>query len=210
MTYLGNFISDLSSFIPVLAGFYFYKRLKKDRLILLYLLLYAVWVEMSNAWLASHGRYNLWQVNIYILVELTCLLFVFNMWVKHITMRWLSLTGGIAFYLLWVFVFLQKKDMNVSNLPADITGSVLLLLASGFVVTTISLESEQPIFRNYKFIFSAASFIYFCVNTFLSYIFTLLIDVPRLVSGDIWNIHSVINISVNCIYAYGFSMKEMD
>jgi hypothetical protein len=210
MKHLWLFISDLSSLIPVVAGFYFYKRLKKDRRILLYLLLYAVWVEISNAWMASRGIYNLWQINIYTLVEFTLLLFVFNLWVKHVIMRWLSLIGAIAFYLFWAFVFLQAKNLNVVNLPADITGSVVMLLASGFVVTTLSLETEQALFRNYKFIFGSASLIYFCVNTFLSYIFTLLVKNPGLLEGQIWNIHSVINIAVNIIYAYSFSLKEKD
>jgi hypothetical protein len=110
--HLGKFISDLSSLIPVVAGFYFYKRLKKDRRILLYLLLYAGWVEMSNAWMASRAIYNLWQINIYTLVEFTCLLFVFNLWVKHVFMRWLSLVGAITFYLLWAFVFIQAKTLT--------------------------------------------------------------------------------------------------
>jgi hypothetical protein len=173
-------------------------------------LLYAVWVEMSNAWMASHAIYNLWQINIYTLVEFTCFLFVFNLWVKHVIMRWLSLVGAVSFYLLWAFAFLQAKTLNFNSLPADITGSVVLVLASGFVVTTISLETEQPLFRNYKFIFSGASFIYFCVNTFLTYIFTLLIKDPGSLDSGIWDIHTVINIAVNIIYAYSFSMKEKE
>jgi hypothetical protein len=115
-------------------------------------------------------------------------------------------------YLLFVMgiCFYPGKNLNVVNLPADITGSVVLLLASGFVVTTISLETEQPLFRNYKFVFNGTSFIYFCVNTFLSYIFILLIREPGKFGSHIWDIHSVINIAVNIIYAYGFSMKEKD
>jgi len=208
MNHLGKFISDLSSLIPVVTGFYFYKRLKMDRRILLYLLLYAVWVELSNAWMASHGIYNLWQVNIYTLVEFTCLLFVFNLWVRNVIIRWLSLIGAVSFYLIWSFVFLEAGHLNVVNLPADMTGSVTILLASGFVVTTISLEKEHSLTRNYKFVFGGASFIYFCVNMFLSYIFTRLVHEPNLLHSQIWDIHSVINIAINIIYAYSFSLKE--
>jgi len=209
MEYLGYFISDLSSLIPVAAGIYFFKRLKTDRKLLLYFFIYTSIVELSNAWMASHRIHNLWSINIYTLVEYSFFVFILNKWIKEIFMRWLSLIGSVLFYPLWFGYFILNKTLDINNAPASITESCVLALLSAFAVVTLGLKTETPVFKNYRFWFAGAAFVYFAVSILLDYIFALLFDNNTTYNSGIWNIHSVINIAVNIVFAYAFSLAEV-
>src|ERR1051325_11806642 len=107
---IGFLISDICSLIPVLAGWYFFKRLQNDRRILLYFSMYTAAVELGNAWMAMHGTNNTWSMNIYPFVEYSVFVFIFNKWTKETFVRWLSLVGSVIFYALWIGYFIVYKN----------------------------------------------------------------------------------------------------
>ena len=124
----GFLISDICSLAPVLAGFYFYKRLQKDRRILLFLFVYSALVELTNAWMAMHQIRNVWSINIYTLAEYSVYVFIFIHWSKDVFVRWLSLIGSVIFYTVWTGFFILNKNINLHNAPADLTESIVLML----------------------------------------------------------------------------------
>jgi hypothetical protein len=205
---IGFLISDICSLIPVFAGIYFFKRLKSHRRILLYLFIYNSAVELTNAWMAMHHRFNMWSINIYMFIEYSVFIFIFNQWVKDIFMRWLSLVGSVIFYALWAGYFILHKNINENNAPAAFTESIVLMLLSGFVITTLGLRTETPVFKNYRFWFAGAAFIYFAVNILLNYIFDLISSNTSNYDMSIWSIHTVINIAVYFVFAYAFTIQE--
>ncbi len=201
---IGFLISDFCSLIPVLAGCYFFKRLENDRRLLLYFFLYTAAVELTNAWMAMHNKGNIWSINIYMLVEYSVFVFVFSKWTKEIFARWLILVGSVIFYALWIGYFFVQRHINENNAPAAFTESIVLMLLSGFVVTTLALKTEMAVLKNYRFWVAGTAFIYFAVNILLNYIFDLITKNDPAYTIDLWTIHTVVNIAVYFLFAYAF------
>lgn len=205
---IGFLISDFCALIPVAAGVYFFKRLQTDRKILLCLFIYNATVELTNAWLAFHHKNNVWSINIYMLAEYSVFVFIFNMWSKEIFARWLSLIGSVIFYALWIGYFIIHKTIAENNAPAGFAESIVLMLLSGFVLTTLSLKTNTPVFKNYRFWFAGAAFIYSSVNILLNYILELISLDTSSYDKDIWTIHTIINIALYFPFTYAFIMRE--
>ncbi|MEJ7736717.1 MAG: hypothetical protein WKF97_04750 [Chitinophagaceae bacterium] len=208
MNTIAYFISDLTALIPVAAGLYFFKRLKADRRFFVYFLIYAAIVELTNALMAWYDLSNLWSINIYTCVEYFFYAFILNKWVKGIFMRWMTIIGSVVFLTFWIGHFFIHETLNTTNIAADVTESAVLTLLACFVVTTLSLKTEHPVLKNYRFWFSAVLFIYFSVSVLLSLVMTRLMENPNAYEFDAWIIHTIINISMNVVFAHVFSLKE--
>jgi hypothetical protein len=204
---LGYFISDLTSLIPVAAGLNFFKRLKADRRLILYFLIYTSFVELSNAWMAWHHQRDLWSINIFTLAEYSLYAFILNKWVKGGFMKWMTLVGSLLFYLIWLGYLIFYKSLSVTYTAADVTESAVLMLLSCFALTTISLQTESSVLKDYCFWFSAVAFTYFAVSVLLSVVMTRLLENPNAYEFDAWSIHTVINIASNLAFAYMFFLK---
>ncbi|WP_426671206.1 hypothetical protein ACPPVU_08210 [Mucilaginibacter sp. McL0603] len=208
MENLGYIISDTSGLIPVVAGIYFFKSLNADRRWILYFFILTVYVEFSNAWMASRGIHNLWQINVYTLAEFSFYIFILKSWVGGAFMRWLSIVGYVLFYGIWLSYIIPHKTLDTDTGAAGIVESIVIMLSAAYVLGTLSIATEYPVLRNYKFWFAGVAFIYFSVNILLNYIFELIIQNNPAYDLSIWNIHSVVNIITNVLYANVFYLGE--
>jgi hypothetical protein len=206
-TEIGFLIADFCSLIPVLVGCYFFKRLHAHRRILLYLFIYNAIVELTNAWMAMHDMAT-WMYNVFMLFEFGVFAYVLGKWANMRFITWLTIAGAGLFYILWG-IFYYSHNIKESNAAAEFTESIILLLLSVYVVTSLSLTTEQPVLKNYRFWFSGTLFIYFTANILFSYLFEKIFSIGPGLSPDLWTVHTVIQIAVYLLYAYAFYLPEV-
>lgn len=205
---LGNALSAISSLIPVATGIYFFKRLNTGRKRMLYFFILTAYVELSNIWLVINKIDPVVQQNIYMLVEFSFFILVFCNWIKGKVSLLLCSFCFVLFLTFWLFHFIHDKGLKNFAESAGIVESVLITLWAVYILVVLSIYTESPMIRNYKFWFAASTVIYFSVNSLLDYLLALLRNGYPGYSFELWDLHSTVNIINNVLYAYVFFLRD--
>src|ERR1700756_1218304 len=200
MRYFGYALSIVSSLIPVAAGIYYFKKLSAGRKLILYFFLITAFADFINGWLGFHHINNQWEVNIYTVIEFSFYVLILSSWVKARTVHRLSLIAAAFFYAAWIYCVLSAKTLGADTFPAEIIKSIVIMLLSAYVLGTLSIATEYPVLKNYKFWFAGVSFIYNSIGILLNYIFESLIANDPAYDWGLWNINTAVNIAANILF----------
>ena len=198
-------LANVSSLVPVIVGFIFFKRLGRDRKILLGLFIYCAIVEFTNAWMFLH-RQRTWMYHVFILFEFGVFTYMLAKWSQSKLMRGLAIAGAVLFYILWC-TFYFSHELTARHSPIELVESIVLLMLGLYVITSASIASEKPVLKSYRFWFAAVIFLYFASNLLFTYLLEKIFSSSGFNYG-LWNIHSVVQILVYLLFARAFHLEE--
>jgi hypothetical protein len=208
MEYFGNAIAVISSLITVLSGIYYFKKLNAGQKWVLYFFILSSCNDFGDGWLALHKIHNHWLVNIFTLFEFSFFVSILNNWVKSRAVHRFSIIAAAFFLTSWVYCILSAKTLGADTFLADLTECIVIMLLSAYVLGTLSMATEYPVLKNYKFWFAGVSFIYYSIGILINYIFDALIEHDPAYNWGLWSINTTVTIITNILYAYVFYLKE--
>ncbi len=198
-------ISGATILLPLVAGCLRYKKLSVSMHILLLLLLYSSINTAVTSWLAIKGINNLLFINIFTLVELTLLGWVFHRVFESRGLKGFTMVAILACAAFSVINLFFIQGLSAINSYSLALGSMLLtVLALLFYYKIFREEKVQRLERYPLFWLSSGVLLYFAGNLFV-FLFSsyVLSDSPNALYAE-WSIHSVLYIMTNLIYTAAF------
>jgi hypothetical protein len=198
------FCSSYSAAIPLLAALILWRRLDTALRLLGVMFLIATLIEIGCWYLAYQQRSNLWLFHVWTPVEFTLTILAFSFWQKSLTVRRnLRLAIPAFFAILVVNKIFFEPFSGLDSLSRSIS-SIVIVGVAAFTFQRMIIEPGDSLLRDSRLWVSSAALIYHAGTLAL---FTL----GRAIMADnmemfeaIYDIHSVINIFTNLLFAGGF------
>lgn len=211
-------IARFSNLLPCFLGFFLLSSLTKDLRILLALVTAGVLGEVATWIFIDYLSTNpqdlnlLWIFHIFTIAEFIFLMMIFNTWhTGRRSRRTVSIAGPVVLVILIAVKLYQglKGTEQFDSFATTVEGLVVVTLA---VLTLIYLTSDDivHIFEDPRFWVVSAIMFYFAGNLI---IFALGQEALGVLRADntteaIWTMHSALNITANCLYAYSFYLSH--
>ncbi len=190
-----DFISALSSTLPLAAGIYGFRRFNSELKILVAFFALVVLVEAYCLYQAYNFGNTMWIFRFYTPVEYSFLVLVFSFWQKRAFLRKMLLYSIPLFVLICLGSesFLETSN-NFNNFTASLE-SVLLVAISAFTLLGINQEDKGNILRDPRLWVGTAVLVYFAGNVM---VFALSKELT------FWWTHNILNILANLLFSGGF------
>ncbi|MFA9214162.1 MAG: hypothetical protein ACEQSR_10005 [Candidatus Methylacidiphilales bacterium] len=195
-------ISKFSSFLPVIFGLIYFKKINKPFKGLVYFYAFCVFFEY---FITEYKK--IYGTNIPLLHLLTPIEFSMFFWVF-----WKYFNQHILFYLSVVSVFIAIAFLDAfyintiytQNIVARPTESIVLMIASFyyFYLNLTNHKKTTLIYSEAMFWFSTGILIYFTINFYMFLMISQLVPPTAYLSIDI---HSIFNTIANLLFAKAFT-----
>ncbi|MBI5645749.1 MAG: hypothetical protein HY962_02365 [Ignavibacteriae bacterium] len=211
-------IARFSNLLPCFLGFFLLPSLSRDLRILLALVSagvlgeVATWIAIDYVSTNPQDMNLLWIFHIFTIAEFIFLMMIFNTWhMGRRSRKAVSIAGPVVLVILIAAKMYQgiKGTEQFDSFATTIEGIVVVTLA---VLTLIYLTSDDivHIFEDPRFWVVSAIMFYFAGNLI---IFALGQEALGVLRADntteaIWTMHSALNITANCLYAYSFYLSH--
>ncbi|MBL0340832.1 MAG: hypothetical protein IPP71_07865 [Bacteroidetes bacterium] len=108
----------------------------------------------------------------------------------------------LTFTILTIKVFsnIDSKEFDIPSLAIE---NSILLLISATVLVNLTGDTEQYLFKNYRFWMALAVFMYFSVSTIVFATGNFLLDDHVYLRRYTWIIHSILSMVANLLYIKG-------
>lgn len=161
-------------FVPVIAGFSVYRVLRFDMKIALYYLLYNALTELIALPFNLKHINNLWLYNIFSLVESIVYFYLFSHWfgARNKVRVFLSMT--LLYFILWIGTKFFLSSIMDYDYIENLFKSIIMTLLFGILIVKIQAEDSLPLYRDYRFWFSAAIIFYSCL-----YMATMIVHIGK-------------------------------
>jgi hypothetical protein len=204
MNWLG-YISSLSILFPFAAALYRFPLLNKELKIMGWLFIVSTVIEIVSFATSYYRVNNLWLINSYNIIEGFIFFYICGRWFQsqkifRAVMILFAVYAGFWFYTTFIsagFFEFNEKEKTLKG--------ILLILITGSLLLRISKEDTVFISQDYRFWFVAAILIYFSVGVVIFSTANLILEDNIKAMYYSWNVHSVINIICNLLFAYGFT-----
>jgi hypothetical protein len=199
-------ISQVSTFIPVIFGLYYVKRVDANFRVLLGFVLLSLFIEYFGTWYSHNvSANNLPPLHFYTVAELGFLTFIFcsSLFLNWRKVFYSVLISGILIALLNATVWGTLYTMN--DISRSFESIVLVIFCLIFFRRSLyNIVMNQPLFKQPMFWFSSGVFLYFSVNLLFFMLFNEVLKQNRetTVFGQV--LHSITNILTNLLFAQSF------
>jgi len=199
-----NHLAGTTLLLPLAVGITRFGKLSAPLRILCLLLGYSVLNTAITMWLAALEINNLFFFNIYTIVELALIGWVFHTMFGSKNMK---ITVSILVITVLVFalsniLFMQNVDI-LDNLTLGVESLLFTLLALLFFYKVFRESKVQQLERYPLFWLNSGMLLYFAGNLFV-FIFSnyILMETQNVFHAE-WGIHSILQITSNLIYTIG-------
>ena len=198
------FASILSGFAPFIAGLTMRHRLSSTMRLLLIYFSIDLATELSMAYLGSKGINNLWMVHLFTIIQYGFMIAVFSSWQSNnLIKRMLQVSIPITIVMGIVSMLFLENVRHFNNFSRPIT-SLILIMASAYTLFELNKEKAISVFQEPRFWISSGTLLYFASTLVLFALSNTLLNLPKHFTHMVFEIHSVMNIVANIIYAIGF------
>jgi len=191
----------LSVPLPLFAGLYFYRRLKREMKILLVLFAIVTLVEGYTFYQTLNQTNYYWVHHIYMPLEYGLLVWVFSYWQNYPFLKRALRLSIPVFVLICIIKMLSLENlMNPNSFTASVAYASYVGISS---YTMISLQEQNPcaIHKDFRFWVGSALLVYSTGG--LAY-FAFRDTVVNKFMIEIWSIHAILNIIAHILYSIGF------
>jgi len=196
-------ISVWSVALPVAAGVGLVNRERWSVKLLVLFFAFSLLIELL-AWRLGNqlGRSNIWVYNLYLILETPVWLVVLGGWSTTLKLKKFLLCLAALFLMVWL-TWIFVGGWNVLSSEIGVARGLVLCVVAGMVLLRESQRVAIDLFRNLKFWIASGVVLYFCLNTVLFSLWTIILNSTESQIARMWVIHSVVNIFANVLYTIG-------
>jgi hypothetical protein len=188
----------ISILIPAAIGGLHFKRLELEMKLLFALITVALTVEVATYPLAVYGHNTNWLHNLYLIIELLMIGFIYSRWQDNRSLgNWiLGVFCAVVFFHIVSIIFVL--DINEMNSFMMTLSCILYAVISALTLYFLQMKDTGSIYRNHIFWVSSGLLIYAagCLSYFAF--------AKIMVSDMVWNFHIIVNILAYCLFSAGF------
>lgn len=185
-----TYIVPSSTFLPIIAGLIYYKRLSKAMHALIIYLCIALFINIGGIILAEHNTNNLPLLHFYTIFELLAVMWYYqrafdNKWAD----RWTKIIMIVyPIFCVINFTFLQSiYQFNTYTRPLE---AIIIIVFSGIYLSAQSNFDQPESIKNAGRWVASGFMLYFCSSLF-QFIFSNVVShsATKQVKMIIWNLH---------------------
>lgn len=183
--------------IPTVIGILFFKKLELEMKLLFVLIAIALVVELATYFLAISGHNTNRVHNIYLLIEISIIGFIFSRWQEGSSAgNWVFGIAllAVSLHIISILFFLSMNEMNSNMMTLS---CIFYSAISALTLYSLQKKDTGSIYRNHLFwvssallIYSAGSLSFFAFNKILQSIM-------------VWYVHITVNIAAYCLFSVG-------
>ena len=199
-------LSTLTDALPVLSGAWFFRNARKELLILFFFFYLVTLQDYLSMLISTYHHPNVWLMNGYQWIEVLFYSFFLHRFIFHEKRKQLMYLVLVSLCLLWLHTTFFVYTVNEPNSVVRTIGSIMLILYSGISLIRISRDVSVFIFENPYFWLASSCLIYFSFSLIVYSILPLVVgnEYPRQIYDPVWQVHSVLNIFSNLLFAIIF------
>ena len=186
-----------------MAALYMYKQLHSEIKLLGNFFILSTAVELFILVTSEKGIPNIWLFNVFGLIEGIVLFYICGKWSGTQRAFYTIIFLFLLYVVYWIYNFYLSPDISQFNDKGNSLKGILLIIISGFVFIRITKDNDM-INKDYRFWILSAILIYFGVGTIIFATANYILDNTEKAMTASWNIHSIVNVISNVLYAYGF------
>lgn len=165
----------------------------------------AALTDLIMYYLTTHQIVNIQIANLFCLVQLILVGLALINWIESPAVKRLMITLLVLFVALISIYVISIFRMNYLDPISTTSESALLALLSGYLLVYLTRDTSQYLFRNYKFWFVVAVFIYFSVTSVVYATSNFFIDEQTYLRHYTWVINSALNVIAGILYIKGLT-----
>lgn len=203
-------ISVYSIILPAIAACFVYKKAASSLRPFLWYIFFSVISEINSRLLIYVFNNNMVNFHLYTNFEFVILSIFFTKYINQIMFKRIVMVLAVLFplgYLIYNFAFNLFFKFN----PLFLTLETFVLAIYGLYYFYNRIINEAPdndLIKDPVFWIHNGMLLYFLGNTFFFMIYSYSTNLQHAWQGELWYIHSILNISANLIYCYGLLLHK--
>jgi hypothetical protein len=200
-----DYLSTFSILFPFAAALLHFRLLNAELKLLGWLFIVSALIETYCLVTSQYRINNVWLLNIYNVLEGFVFFYICARWFQSGRLFRFIMGAFIVYVMYWTYSTFITGSLFEFNEKEKTLKGILLILISGYLLLHISKEETLVLTQDYRFWFTAAMLVYFSVGVALFSTANFVLEDNVKAMYYSWNVHSVINIICNLLYAYGFT-----
>ncbi len=200
-----DYLSCLSSFLPVIAGLLTFGKIRRGLLSFFIFFCFVLFADVLTFITGLLNINNMPIGNIYFLIDALFLFYIFYHLALSKSLKKIILFMGVIYPIVWFLDNCFYHDLHLFNPTEKVFKFTIFIFICAWLMNNIAGEINIPLPENYKFWLILGFLVYFSSSLIViatsTWVFNSQNEMAMLYT---WSVHSIITVFVNCIFTFGF------